>query len=147
MNHHETSIEIYQDERGREPFTDGKTIKGTGNMSKQTRKFRKFEESLQERLRDPEYVRIFLDVALEEYEKDGDREAFLLALRDVVEAQGGIGKLAKETNLNRQNLYKALSEEGNPRLETVDAILHTLGFRLSIVPLLEIGSIEIGGMR
>ena len=57
-------------------------------MSKQTRKFRKFEESLQERLRDPAYVRIFLDVALGEYEKDGDREAFLLALRDVVEAQG-----------------------------------------------------------
>jgi len=80
-------------------------------MSKQTRKFRKFEAFLQERLRDPEYARIFLDVALEEYEKDSDRDAFLLALRDVVEAQGGIGKLAKEPNLNRQNLYKALSLE------------------------------------
>lgn len=103
-------------------------------MSEQTRKFRKFEASLQERLHDPEYARTFLDVALEEYEKDGDRDAFLLALRDVVEAQGGIGKLAEETNLNRQNLYKALSEEGNPRLETVETILHTLGFRLSIIP-------------
>ncbi len=89
------------------------------------------QDSLRERLADAEYARVFLDVALEEYEKDGDTEAFLLALRDVTEAQGGIGKLAERTNLNRQNLYKALSEKGNPRLETIGAILHGLGFRLS----------------
>ena len=94
-----------------------------------------FKENLLKRLKDPEFARVFLDVALEEYEKDGDGEAFLLALRDVVEAQGGVGKLAKETHLNRQNLYKALSQEGNPRLETVGAILHALGFRLSVEPL------------
>jgi probable addiction module antidote protein len=104
-------------------------------MSETRRQFRKYEDTLRERLTDPEYARVFLDVALEEYEKDGDQDAFLLALRDVVEAQGGVGKLAKETHLNRQNLYKALSEEGNPRLETVGAILHALGFRLSVEPL------------
>lgn len=103
--------------------------------TRQLRQFRKFETTLQERLTDPAYAQIFLDVALEEFEKDGDIDAFLLALRDVAEAQGGIGKLAKQAKLNRQNLYKALSEKGNPHLHTIGLILHTLGFRLSIAPL------------
>ena len=54
------------------------------------RRFRKFEDSLRERLSDPEYARIFLDVAFEEYEEDGDIEALLLALRVVAEAQEGL---------------------------------------------------------
>ncbi|HBH46612.1 MAG TPA: putative addiction module antidote protein [Candidatus Jacksonbacteria bacterium] len=83
---------------------------------------------------DSEYARVFLDVALEEFEKDGDVEAFLLALRDVAEARGGLTKLAKQANLNRQNLYKALSPEGNPRLKTLETVLHKLGFRLSVEP-------------
>ena len=58
-----------------------------------------------------------------------------LALRDVVEAQGGIAKIAEQANLNRQNLYKALSEEGNPRLKTLGAVLHGLGLRLSVEPI------------
>lgn len=37
-----------------------------------------------------------------------------------------------KTRLNRQNLYKALSSKGNPTLDTLDAILYALGFRLSI---------------
>jgi probable addiction module antidote protein len=104
-------------------------------MKHTTRKFRRFEDALQERLRDPEYARIFLDVALEEYEKDGDTEAFLLALRDVALAQGGLSKLAERIKLNRQNLYKALSVKGNPKLGTIGAILQGLGFRLSVAPL------------
>jgi probable addiction module antidote protein len=98
------------------------------------RQFRRFEDDLRERLADPEYARVFLDVALEEHKQDGDTEAFLLALRDVAEAQGGLTQLAKRTKLNRQNLYKALSSKGNPRLQTVETILHCLGFRLSVEP-------------
>ena len=104
-------------------------------MNQTKRQFRKFEDSLRERLSDSEYARVFLDVALEEYEKDGNTEAFLLALRDLAEAQGGLTELAEQTNLNRQNLYKALSEEGNPRLKTLGAVLHKLGFRLSVEPI------------
>ena len=95
-------------------------------------KFRTFDETLKERLADPEYARDFLDVSLEEYESDGNKEVFLRALRYVAEAQGGLGKLAEDTKLNRPNLYKILSQEGNPRLETIGAILHALGYRLSV---------------
>lgn len=74
----------------------------------------------------------YLEVVLEEYEKDGDTESFLLALRDIAEAQGGISELAKRTNLNRQNLYRTLSSTGNPKLNTILAIIHGLGFKLSV---------------
>ena len=104
-------------------------------MKKTKRKFRPFEETLKERLSDPQYAREFLDVSLEEYEKDHNKEALLRAIRYVAEAQGGLSKLAVKTNLNRPNLYKALSEEGNPRLDTIGTILHALGYRLSIEPL------------
>ena len=101
-------------------------------MGKRMDKFRTFSDTLKERLANPEYARDFLDVSLEEYEKDGNKDAFLRALRYVAEARGGLSELVGEANLNRPNLYKALSEEGNPRLETIGAILHALGFRLSV---------------
>ena len=93
---------------------------------------RDYQEALLEALKDPEEAKVYLEVALEEYEEDNDKEAFLLALRNVAEAQGGLSALARRTNLNRQNLYRALSPRGNPRLNTIGAILHGLGFRLSV---------------
>jgi len=77
----------------------------------------------------------YLKVALEEYEEDGDTTAFLLALRNIAEAEGGMTVLAEKTRLNRQNLYRIMSGNGNPTFQTLYAILHALGFRLSIEPL------------
>jgi len=54
------------------------------------RQYRDFRDFHMEQLRDPEDARIFISIALEDYEEDGDIEAFLLALKDVTEAQGGI---------------------------------------------------------
>ena len=107
------------------------------------REYRDFRDYHIEKLQNPEEARVYLDVALEEYEKDGDTEAFLLALKDVAEAQGGIGQLAQRTRLNRQNLYKALSGKGNPRLQTVETILHGLGFRLSVEPVKTAGPVKV----
>lgn len=69
---------------------------------------------------------------MEEYEKDNNKEAFLTALKDVADAQGGLSVLAERTNLNRQNLYRALSGKGNPQFNTLAAILNGLGFRIVI---------------
>lgn len=41
----------------------------------------------------------YLDVALEEYQDDGDTPFFLLGLQNVVEARGGIVELAKQTGI------------------------------------------------
>lgn len=95
-----------------------------------------YQEYLIESLKDPEEAAAYMKVALEEYEQDGDSEVFLLALRNVAEAQGGLSMLAEKTRLNRQNLYRALSGKGNPTFQTLDRIIHALGFRLSIEPIL-----------
>jgi len=91
-----------------------------------------FKDYHLEKLRDANEAKRHLKIALEEYEKNGDTTAFLLALKDLAQAQGGLSCLAEKTNLNRQNLYKALSQKGNPRLNTIEAILRCFGFRLSI---------------
>lgn len=96
------------------------------------RKLRKFKDVLHENLKDPLEAKAYLDVALETYEEDGETEAFLMALRDVAEAQGGITSLSQRTHLNRQNLYRVFSNRGNPKLDTVGTILHGLGFKLAI---------------
>ncbi len=85
-------------------------------------------------LKDPEEAYGYLQVALEEYQEDNNLEAFLVALKNVASAQGGMSKLAKATKLNRQNLYRILSEKGNPRLDNFGTILKGLGFKLSIEP-------------
>lgn len=94
--------------------------------------YRKFKDSHIEQLRDPEDAKIYLSVALEVYEKDEDIDAFLLAVRDVAEAQGGISKLAERLSLTNEGLRKVLSENGNPQLNTIREILHELGFKFSI---------------
>lgn len=91
-----------------------------------------YHDNLIESLKDLAEAKACLKVALEEYEEEKDPGPFLLALKNVPEAQGGLSKLAIKAHLNRQNLYKTLSNKGNSTLDTLDAILHGLGFRLSI---------------
>ncbi|MEO8400695.1 MAG: addiction module antidote protein [Gammaproteobacteria bacterium] len=91
-----------------------------------------YEEWLIESLKNKKEAATYLQVALEEYQNDGDLEAFMLALRHVAEAQGGIGKLSKKTHLNRESLYKTLSSKGNPKLQTIGILLKGLGFEFFI---------------
>ena len=79
-------------------------------------------------LRDPREAVEYLNAALE----DGDPEVFLLALRDIAEAQGGVTEVAEAAKLNRENLYRMLSNRGNPEFRSLDALLRALGFRLAI---------------
>lgn len=91
-----------------------------------------YEEELIEDLSDPEEARVYLEAAFEAYEKDGDTETLLLAMRDVAEAQGGIGQLAKRTSITREHLYDILASKHNPRLDNWLSILSGLGFRVRL---------------
>lgn len=91
-----------------------------------------YEDWLIESLHDKKEAASYLQVALDEYQKDGDTEALLLALRHVAQAQGGITKLSRKTHLNRESLYKTLSGKGNPKLQTLGVLLKGLGFQLSV---------------
>ncbi len=75
---------------------------------------------------------VFLKEAMRRYMDNGNKAEFLEALRTVTNAQGGIYKLSKLTNITRPNMYRALSGTGNPKMETLVTILQGLGFRLDI---------------
>ena len=98
-------------------------------------KYRKFRDVVIERFKkDPNEAHAYLQLALEEFEQDGDTEHLMLALRTVAEAQGGVPELARKINMEKMTLYKALSEKGNPRLSTIYSILKGLGYRLLVEP-------------
>lgn len=102
------------------------------------RKLRTLHEFLMERFAaDSEEAIEYLDVALEEYQEDGDTLFFLLGLQHVIEARGGVSEVAKKIGIAPQVLSDVLSSEKAPRLDTLNTILHGLGCRLSIQPLKE----------
>lgn len=102
----------------------------TKNRKKQ--KTADYKEFLFERLQDPEMAAGYLTACFEEGE-----DVFLLAIRDLAEARGGISSLAKATSLNREGLYDMLSEQGNPRLSSLSAIIDALGMKLEFSPRLQ----------
>ena len=91
-------------------------------------KSKSYQIDLIEALRDPREAEEYLNAALEEV----DPELFLLALRNVAEAQGGMAQLADRADLTRESLYRMLSERGNPEFKSLEALLHALGFRLAV---------------
>lgn len=106
------------------------------------RKLRTLHEFLMERFAaDWEEAIEYLDVALEEYQEDGDTLFFLLGLQQIIEARGGVSKVAKKINIAPQVLSDVLSSEKAPRLDTLNTILRGLGCRLSIQPLKDTDSI------
>jgi probable addiction module antidote protein len=84
-----------------------------------------YKTGLLKRLADPEYAAGYLTECFERSEAE-----FLLGLRDVVEANGGMGQLAKTAKLNRESLYRMLSRQGNPRLASLSSIIDGLGLEL-----------------
>lgn len=89
-----------------------------------------YEESLIKSLKDPAEASAYLQAALD----DGDPKVFLLALKNVTLALGGVGQLAKKSKLSRESLYRTLSKKGNPELTTLHSILENLGFEITIRP-------------
>lgn len=90
-------------------------------------KVQSYKESLFEALSDPEESLGYLNAALE----DPSPGVFLLALKDVSEALG-VTNIARKADLNRENLYRMLSENGNPRFTSLKALLEALGLQLSV---------------
>ena len=90
---------------------------------------RDYREHLDDVLKDDDEAVAYLNAALAE----DDPEVFLLALRDLARARkGGLAAMAEAAHLNREHLYRMLSENGNPELRSLEAILDALGFRLSV---------------
>ncbi|EAQ2882455.1 addiction module antidote protein [Salmonella enterica] len=80
---------------------------------------------------DPAYAVELLNSILE----DGEQAELLIALRQMAEAFGGVRSVAKSAELNPSQLYRTLSEKGNPEVRSLTAILRVMGLRLAIQPI------------
>jgi probable addiction module antidote protein len=89
-----------------------------------------YQDYLIETLKDPEEAAGYLNAAL----SGGDIRVFLLALQNVVQAQGGVTMLSEKTHKSRTSLYKSLSEDGNPYLKSANELLTAMGMHLAVVP-------------
>jgi len=77
---------------------------------------------------DPAYAVEMLNAILE----DGDQGELLIALRQMAKAFGGVQSVAEKAQLNPTQLYRTLSAEGNPELNTLLAVVRALGLRLAV---------------
>jgi len=80
-----------------------------------------------EYLDDEEVIAEYLTAALE----DPDPEVFLIAVANVAKARG-IAKVAQDSGLGRESLYKALAPGAKPRYETVRKLMDALGVKLTV---------------
>jgi probable addiction module antidote protein len=82
-----------------------------------------YEAHLHKDLQDPKFAAAYLSECFND-----DKKVFLLALHDVAKAYG-ISDVAKKSGLNRESLYKMF--KGNPKLDTLDLFLKTIGLTMS----------------
>jgi probable addiction module antidote protein len=88
-----------------------------------------YRDILRKKLEDPEQAAEYLTACYEE-----GPEVFLVGLRDVVEAQGGVARASEISKLNRESLYRLFSRKGNPRLSSLASVLSALGLKLTFEP-------------
>lgn len=94
-------------------------------MPKRTKSYRSW---LLQRLGDQSRAERYLKHAIED-----SPQMFLKALRNVAEARG-MSRVAEIAGLNRESLYRALSEKGNPEYGTLNSLLDALGVKLTVEP-------------
>jgi len=87
------------------------------------------DEAMAEQFReDPAYAVELVNSILE----DGDQAELLIVLRQMAKAFGGVQAVAERANLNPTQMYRTLSENGNPALSSLAAILKAMGLRLAV---------------
>lgn len=95
-------------------------------MKKTKRKIKLVPFDAAEYLTDDETIAEYINAILEE----DDTDLLLMALSDVARARG-MAKVAKETGLGRESLYKALAPGAKPRFDTIIKVARALGVRLT----------------
>ena len=83
--------------------------------------------SLAEEIETKEDVIGILEAALEE----NDIEFLFKVIGDIARSKG-MAQIARDLNLNRESLYRSLSQDGNPSFVTIVKVMDHLGFQLSV---------------
>ena len=75
----------------------------------------------------PEAIEVFMADAVE----SGDAAYIAHALGVIAKARG-MASIAKETGLSREQLYRSLSAQGNPTLDTLVRVMAALGLKMRL---------------
>jgi probable addiction module antidote protein len=100
-----------------------------------------YHEALLADLADPNEAKHYLNAVLEDYP-----QGFLKALRNVAQARQ-MAKVAQDSGVPRESLYRALSDDGNPTWDTLTAVLAALGLKLSIASGDAVVKAKVGKVR
>jgi probable addiction module antidote protein len=99
-------------------------------MGKKTKTSSLPEFDIAEHLNDPEAIAIYLSLVLEE--NDASELAYALG---VIARARGMTDIARESNISREALYKALRPGAQPRVDTVARVCAALGVKLTVQPI------------
>jgi len=77
----------------------------------------------------PEEIDDYLQEIFSDYAEDRNAAALLASLRVVAKVKG-MSNIAQEIGLTRRGLYKALSSQGNPRFDNINALMQSFGYQL-----------------
>ena len=89
---------------------------------------KRYQKYLIEALKDPEEAAGYLNAVFE----TKDPKMFLVALRNVAEARGGMVRLSRKIKMSRANLYKMLSKNGHPEIQSLHKVLAAFGLSLAV---------------
>lgn len=79
-----------------------------------------------EELKTDEDMELYFQACIDE--DPGDGSLIRVALGDIARAKG-MSKVASDTGLARESLYRALSADGNPEFSTIMKVMNSLGLR------------------
>ena len=91
------------------------------------RQFRTLDEILMEHLSDPSKALSYLQVSFEEYLDDGDARFFLMGIKNVIEAQGGIQSVSERANIPLKFLSDAIYHGSMLPFRILDTIFSSFG--------------------
>lgn len=98
------------------------------------KRYRSYKEHLIEKLKDNKYAAAYLNAVLEEALEINDLGIFQLAVRDVVEAHGGMTVVSSKMEVSRESFYRSLSQKGKARFSTLMKAIKACGLELEFHP-------------
>ena len=98
------------------------------------RKLKNHKEQLVERLKDPKYASAYLKACLDESFETNDIGIFQLAVRNVVDAHGGMTKISSQMEVNRESFYRSLSENTKAKFFTLANTIKACGLEMDFHP-------------
>jgi probable addiction module antidote protein len=91
-----------------------------------------FENYIKNQFQEEENIQEYINASLEQYFEDHNKDLFLASLKEVIKAKGGVTAFSKQTHINRQHIYKMLSNKGNPSFDNIGSLLIALGLKLKV---------------